>query len=240
MSQDESHSGIPTRAIHESYLDMQRALKAYREAKDAQNQHRMQDAHGDLQQSVLTFYELLRPHLKNESAVKDWWNGKPPNYNHNGTPPDPDDGKGVLQVQTENMTISLNGEVNPEKLSTLEDWHEAIGLNGTTRIVGIAGAGDGVFVKKHNYQLGLRHLDSWETKYKRVQKPKSGFMSHKTEETIEKQRIPIDRLRRAARELSEVAEKLGALSDFDASEPRTEISKELIEEVEEWRQNNIE
>lgn len=48
------------------------------------------------------------------------------------------------------------------------------------------------------------------------------------------------KLKRAARELSDVAEQLGALSEFDASTPRTEITDDLIDEVEQWRQRKLE
>lgn len=238
MSQEEPHSGIPTRAIHESYLDMQRSLKAYREAKDQQHQPALEQAHGELQQAVLTFYELLRPHIRHESGVNDWWDGELPNYKGNGTPPDPDDGKGVLQVQEKNETIGLDG-IDTNCVETLEDWHEQLGYNGNRRIVGVTGLGDDAFIKFHEYQLGLRHLDNWETGYKRRVVRKEGFQADKTEEIVERQRIPIDRLRRAARELADVADKLGALSQFDASNTRTEITADMIEEVKEWEKQNL-
>lgn len=239
MSAEENHSGIPTRAIHEAYLDMQRSLKAYREAKDQQDQRGIQQSHGELQQAVLTFYELLRPHLKHESGLSDWWDGALPDYNHDGTPPDPDDGKGILQAQEKSRMVQLNGH-NPDELETLEEWHEELDLPDEIRIVGTFWQDGMAMLKVHEYQKGLRHIDNWETKYHRVVERKDGFMGDKRETRVERQRIPIDRLKRAARELSNVAEKLGALSDFDASEPKTEITREMIDEVEEWRQANLE
>lgn len=239
MNTDDTQSGIPTRAIHEAYLDMQRALKAYREAKDAQHQSQMQEAHGELQQSVLTFYELLRPHLRNETAVSDWWQGKLPNYTRDLQPPDPDDGKAIIQVQEKGRTMPVPEDINPDELETLEDWHTALGLNGNVRIAGLMGEGNTLLVKVHEYQKGLKHLDEWETKYKRVTKRKDGFMGDKREETIERQRIPIDRLKRAARSLADVAERLGALSDFDVSESYTQITDEQIDRLEEWRKENV-
>lgn len=240
MSAEENHSGIPTRAIHEAYLDMQRSLKAYREAKDQQHQAAIQQAHGELQQAVLTFYELLRPHIRHESGVSDYWDGELPNYNGNGQPPDPDDGKGIIHVQTKRRVMELNGQVpNNGQLETLEQWHDALDMNGRIRLAGIVTEGTNAIVTVQEYQKGLRHLDDWETKYTRTVRRKSGFMSDKTETEVQRQRVPIDRLKRAARELSNVADKLGALSDFDASEPKTEISEEMIEDVEEWRQANL-
>ena len=212
---EEDHSGIPTRAIHESYIEMQRALQSYRNAKDAQRQGPMANAHGELQSGVLTLYEIIRPHLKKEPALGDWWEGRLPNYPGDYQPPDPDQGRGILQVQQKRRQVELNG-VNPDTLDGLKEWHEALGMNGGVRIAGIAGLGDHVLVTVQEYQKGLRHLDSWETKYTRKTKQKSGFMADKTTETVERQRIPIDRLKRAARELSDVVNELGLLSQVDA------------------------
>jgi hypothetical protein len=211
MSVEDNHSGIPTRAIHEAYLDMQRALKSYREAKDQQHQAAIQQAHGELQQAVMTFYELMRPHLKQEQALKPYWEGKLPNYTKNGTPPEPDDGKGILQVQEKNDSFGFE-DVEVPQSETLDNWHQSLGFNGNKRIQGIYGMGDSVFVTWHEYQTGLKHLDSSETSYKRHVKPKDGFMGDKTETEVQRQRIPIDRLKSAARELSDAAKEIDFLS----------------------------
>jgi len=247
MSQQEEATGIPTRAIHESYISMQAALQQFREAKDRGAGQGVQRAHGRLQQEVLTFYELLRPHLKHESAVEDWWQGKLPNYRH-GETPDPEEGRGILHVQTARRQVDMT-ELDEDALDDLPDdmgdwglreWHEAAGLNGSVRVVGVAGLGDTVLLTVQQFQTGLRQLDSWETKYERETTKKGGFMADKTDETVKRQRIPSDRLTRAARELSDVADKLGALSDFNASGQRTSITDEQIDELEEWRRQNVE
>ncbi len=234
----DGHSGIPTRAIHETYIEMQQALQTYRTAKDAQQQRGMVDAHGQLQSSVLTFYELLRPHLKHEDGVTDYWTGKLPNYKDN-EPPDPERGKGILQVQQATRTVELNG-IEPDEEWTLKDWADALPqVSDAVRLAGVRGLGDEAFITVYRYQKGLRHLDEWETKYVRNIERRGGFMSDKTTETVERQRIPIDKLTRAARELSDVADELGALSDFDASQHRTKIEEEHISEIEEWQNENL-
>lgn len=246
MSQQEEATGIPTRAIHESYISMQGSLQQFREAKDRGRGNAVQQAHGRLQQDVLTFYELLRPHLKHESAVEDWWEGKLPNYRH-GETPDPEEGKGILHVQTARRQVDM-GELDAEALDDLPDdmskwglreWHSAAGLNGSVRVVGVAGLGDTVLLTVQQYQMGLRQMDDWETKYQRETTRKSGFMADKKDESVTRQRIPSDRLTRAARELSDVADKLGALSNFNASSKRTRITDEQIDRLEEWRQENL-
>jgi len=217
MSAEDSHSGIPTRAIHEAYLNMQMSLKEYRQAKDQQNQYDIEDAHGELQQNVLTFYDLLRPHLKHENTARGYWDGELPSYPTNGGPPDPVDGKGIIQVQKRREPIQLNG-IDTRQLNGLKEWHKALDLNGDARVADVYVDDDMAVITTQEYQKGLRHLDEWETKYKRKVIQKEGFMSDKTETVIEKQRIPIDRLKRAARELSDAADTLGLLAHIDAED----------------------
>jgi hypothetical protein len=242
---EDTHPGIPTRAIHEQYVAMQGSLQQYRTARD-QGQA-VQRAHGDLQRDVLTFYELLRPHLKAQDAVSDWWEGKLPVYKPSEPEyvPDPDDGRGILQIQTARRVVDLTeadwsqARADGPGEASLKDWHDALGLNGGVRVEGVAGLGDSVLLTIQEYQLGLRQMDDWETKYQRKQQSQGGFMSDKRTETVERQRIPADRLIRAARELSDVADRLGALSEFDVSGQRTEITDEQIERLEEWRQEQL-
>lgn len=241
MSTEEHHSGIPTKAIHEAYLDMQRALKAYREAKDRLGPDAIGEAHGELQQSVITFYELLRPYLKHEGGLNGYWEGELPNYRSNGYIPDPEDGKGIIQHQQVREVYQLGDlDCDPTQLSSLEDWHNALGLNGNIRITGIAGQGDHVVVTKHQYENGLKQIDGWETDYKRRIEKKGGFRAGKEETKIERVRVPIDRLKNAARELAEAAERLGALSEFDGVTKHTEITNEQIERVRKWQEENLE
>lgn len=238
-SNDDRHSGIPTRAIHEAYLDMQRALAQYRRAQDRGDDAAMAQHHGNLQSTVLTFYELLRPHIRSNDAVSEYWEGELPSYNGDGTPPDPEDGTAVLQVQTHRDSAKLNG-ADPGDMDTLEDWHDALELNGNARLAAVS-VGDGVVVAQvQYYELGLSKLDGWRTRQVQRRESIGGYLGGQTRETRERQRVAIGKLRRAARELSDVAEQLGALSEFDASTPRTEITDELIEEVDEWRKQQIE
>lgn len=47
------------------------------------------------------------------------------------------------------------------------------------------------------------------------------------------------RLKQVILELNDVAKELGLSADVKSSTPRTEITEEMIEEVEQWRQNNL-
>lgn len=242
MSAEQDPTGIPTRAIHEAYLDMQRALKEYRRATDRGSQQARDRAHGEVQEAVLTLYEMLRPHIKHNSAVNEYWDGQPPSYPPEDAPretPDPDDGRGVLASQVHPQTYELNG-TDPDELTTLRDWHDALGVADTVRLTGVSANGEQVMVRYQTYEMGLRRLDDWQTEFDTVQSDLGGFMGGRSSQKTVRQRVPIEKLRRAARELSNVAEELGALSEFDASTPRTKITDELIEEVDEWREQNIE
>lgn len=236
---DSEPTGIPTRAIHEAYLDMQRALKQHRRATDRGGHAEQQRAHGELQDAVLTLYEMLRPHIKHNSGVESYWSGEPPSYPHNGHPPDPKDGTAIISWQIHPDTYQLNG-INPEQQRGLADWHDEIGIADSVRLHDIQLEEGVAMIRYQTYEMGLRRLDEWRTEFQSTQTELGGFMGHKTREDPQRRRVPIDKLRRAARELAEAAEELGALSEFDASTPRTEITDELIEEVEEWRQENLE
>lgn len=231
---DDRHGGIPTRAIHEAYLDMQRALKRYRKARDTGNQHAVDDAHGDVQETVLTLYELLRPHLKHNDAVGDYWTGEPPRYTGNG-PPDPEDGKGVIDWQKRTTHVKHPGG-DPD---TFEDWHDALGLNGSKRLLNVVADGNACLVQYHAYEIGLRRLDEWQTEIQTTQKSLGGFLDGVTKEEKKRERVKIHKLRRAARELSDVAERLNALSEFEGKTHETEITSEDIERVDEYRKRII-
>lgn len=214
MAYDEDKdSGIPTRAIHEAYLDMQRALKQYRQARDRSSQAAEEQAHGELQDAVLTLYEMLRPHLRSNKSVEKYWEGRPPSYPA-GQAPDPDDGTAVLSWQVHPQSYQLNG-ADPTKLSNLQQWHDALDLAESVRIQALQPNGSQVFVQYQTYEMGLRHLDSWQTQFQTISKDVGGFFSGRSTPQTVRQRVPIDKLRRAAWALADTANSLGFLSETD-------------------------
>lgn len=215
-SNDDRQSGIPTRAIHEAYLDMHRALKGYRQATDTRSQADIKQAHGDVQETVLTLYEMLRPHIKQDDGVRDYWEGRPPSYKHDGQP-DPEEGKGVLEVQRHKESLQIPADKAEEfgDAETFEDYHDLIGLNGTFRLTGIHFEGDVAFVAYDAYQLGLREMDTWKTEYQKTTEEFGGFLGSTAEEKPEPKRVKITKLKRASRELGDVAKELGFLPQSD-------------------------
>lgn len=243
MSQhDESGTGIPTRAIHGAYLDVQRALRRYREAVDAGDENAIGDAHGHVQQAVLTLYDLLRPHLKHNDAVRGYWDGEAPSYPQNGHRPDIDDGKGVLGVQerADPMTVDEDTAEAINEAEDLKDVHDALDLNGDVCVTGIVPNGQTLVVQYDAYQLGLRQLDGWETEFRTTQTTIGGFLGAEEQTETERIRVDMPKLERAARELNDVAERLGALSEFEPETHTAEITDEDIQATEEYRQRVIE
>lgn len=222
MSADETRTGIPTRAIHEAYLDVQQSLREYREATDRGTTADRDRAHGELQEAVLTFYELLRPHLRDHAAVDGYWDGEPPSYNGNASAPDPDDGKGVLHVQRRTEKVDLR-QINTDVLAdggtpSLKELHDLFDMNGQARVVGLAAPSQDTpvaLLQYDVYQLGLRELDEWKTQYVETKSDMGGFLGGKQQTEYDRQRVDIDRLKRAARELAEVADKIGFLAPTD-------------------------
>jgi len=210
MSQDKP-TGLPTQAIHESYLDMHRSFKAVRQARD--RGRGVQQAHGELQDAVLTCFDLLRPHIRTETATQDYWHGEPPAYGEG--PPDPDDGTAILAVQEHTDMTALNGH-NPQEIDGFREWHRALGLSDTRRLETVYMDEGKLLYKYQEYQMGLHRLDEWGTDIVREQTTLDGFFGTDTRETVTRKRVPVHKLRRAVRCLSDVCDQLNLLTDINS------------------------
>lgn len=227
MAYDEEPTGIPTRAIHEAYLDVQRALKQFRRASDAGAGPARDRAHGDVQDAAITLYEMLRPHIRHAPSVDAYWDGAPPDYPRTGEPPDPDDGTAVLSWQTHHDTVGhdaleLNGAESPADIEGLREWHAALPMAETARVRGVQSVQGGVLVSYHTYTMGLRHIDNWETEFTERETSLGGFMAGKTTTTTDRRRVPIEQLQRASRELGAVMDKLGMHARVESDQLATD------------------
>ena len=247
-TQETDQSGIPTRAIHEAYLNLQQTHHEYRRARD-----RGEDTHlhrGEFQDAILTFFELVRPHLIHETSLSDYWHGDIPDYT--GWDFDSDrealsyireKGTGVYQVQQHTDLFEVNQQVLTDGgVQGFDTWHELLGLSDRERLIAIEPAS----TERKYYGkvlrialLGLRDLDHWKATITRERKQGDGFMASETTVTTRRQFEPEQKLVTAKRLLVEAADKLGALSDFEASASRTEITREDIQKVEAWHQENV-
>ncbi|MFW5900408.1 MAG: hypothetical protein ACOCTH_01360 [Halodesulfurarchaeum sp.] len=251
--QDDTHdSGLPTRAIHDAYLNLQQAHREYRRARD--NDQDTKQPQGVFQDAVLTFFELVRPHLKHESALSDYWAGNVPDY-AGWSPDSPQDaaayvrehGTGIYQVQKHVDTRKIRDEeqkvITDGGIDTFEEWHRFLGLSDSERLVSVKGddqSGE-LFVSLLRVAvLPLRDLDHWQARIRKHRKTGDGFMASETSVSTEIEYEPELKLITAKRLLVEAADKLGALSEFDASSPRTEITREDFEKLEEWHQRQVE
>lgn len=229
--QDE-HSGVPTRAIHEAYLDMQRSLKAYKDAKDSLQDARINRAHREVQSSTTTLFEFLRPYIKQGDTSADYWNGEVPPYPSDKLEPDIADGVAILQVQRRNEPFTVNNNLNLENGVDNKKLHDQLGLNDDTRICGVSQQGDVVFVAYQAYMMGLKHIDKWETTRRTQTVQKGGFMSDKTQQKVQARRVDMPKLKRAARSLNNVCHDLGLLAQVQESRDSYHAASDDVEHAE--------
>jgi len=250
MDQEQQDNGIPTRAIHEAYLTLQDAHREYRRARD--NDMDTQGPKAGFQDAVLTFYELVRPHLKHETALEDYWSGSLPDYvgwdfnsSEEAVSYVREHGTGVYQVQQHTDTVQLRQDVLTDGgLQGFTEWHDFLGLSwDSERLVAVQPDPDDESVRYLKLLrcavLPLRELDHWQATVTKERTQGDGFMAGNTsvETSLEYQHPK--KLVTAKRLLVEAADRLGALSEFEASTQTTEITREDMEKVEQWRQKQL-
>jgi len=226
---DEQDSGMPTRAIHESYLSMQQAHQQYRSVRNNPNTSD-QAAHASYQQAVLTFYELTRSHLKRQSAMSSYWHGELPEY-----PSQPwasvdharqyirQQGTAVWGLQKHIDTMPLQ---SPEASGgetaladgggrSLVEWHDELGLGRRQRVVSVQPEEGLLMWVELRAVAGLRQLDNWDTQKRTQRRQGSGFMASETATNTELEYVPVAKLTEAKRLLGEAADKMNLLSKID-------------------------
>lgn len=229
MSTDEPRdTGIPTRAIHEAYLSMQQAHRQYRQARDTPDAD-ADGAHAAYQDAVLTFYELLRPHLKRKSGLGKFWAGDLPEY------PDQwwesvDQAKQycvqygtavwALQKHVQTATTSPNASGDATALAdggggSPADWHDRLNLSDRQRIVAVEQHESVLTWVELRAVAGLKQLDSWDTRTVHKREQQDGFMAGETTTTVEMQYVPAWKLTKAKRLLAEAADKMTLLSRIE-------------------------
>ena len=248
MPDEDNTNGIPTRAIHESYINLQQAHHEYRRARDRGEDTRA--LRGEFQSQILAFYELVRPHLKHETALADYWSGHLPDYTGWDFDSDReaadyvrDKGTGVYQVQQHTNLVSVEQQVLTDGgVDGFDGWHELLGLSwDSERLIALQPTdGNQYFIKVLRAAvLPLRNLDRWRAREVTTREQGGGFMASETRERTHREFESGVKLIAAKRLLVEAADKLGALSAFDASTSRTEITREDIQKVEAWHKENV-
>lgn len=228
--QETRDTGIPTRAIHESYLNMQQAHRGYRRVRDDPARDE-RPAHADFQDSVLTFYELIRPHLKRKSGMGKFWEGKLPDYPNR--PWDSEEqarqfcreyGTAVWGFQKHVQTATRSP--NPDGAGSdtaavadgggsLVDWHDQLGLTDKQRIVALEHKENIITWIELRAVAGLKQLDSWDTREVTKREQSDGFMAGETTTRTDLKHVPVWKLTTAKRLLAEAADKMNLLSRVD-------------------------
>jgi len=234
---DTRDTGIPTRAIHEAYLGMQQAHRSYRQARDdlQADERQVKADKKEFQQTVLTYHELLRPHLVHESGLSNYWHGELPPYStewdfrseEEAIQHVRDRGTGVYQVQVHPDVVEVEQQTLPDGgIETYEGWHDFLGLSwDTERLLAIQpnvggnGSHTHVIKKLRAAVVSLKELDYWRAKTVTERRSGDGFMSAETRSRTRQQFEPERNIVTAKRLLVEATDKLGLLSDVNFSEP---------------------
>lgn len=215
MSQSNDQSNLPVRAIHESWLDMMRALKAFYRAENAGSDAQVSGAQSNLQHEVLAFFEMLRPYLESGEPGTDYWRGRPPGYG------DDDTGAAVLSWQDHTRVVQ------PDQLSWPEDasqplsrraMHNQLDLGENVRIINRSyeenrNGGAVIFVVRV-YETGLKKLDNWHQTRSKREVDKGGFLKGKKDTEVTSNTVGARKLVNAARSLENAARELGFLADI--------------------------
>ena len=226
MPERTEDTGIPTRAIHESYLTLQQSHRKYRQAKSMGRD--TQREHAEFQDAVLTFYELIRPHLKRKSSMEKFWAGKLPDYPERAYQSVErarqyyiDGGIAVWELQ-EHTQVAATANVNSGGSATavadgsgdLADWHEQLNLGANQRLVSIGRHEEQLVYKELRAVRGLRQVDGWDTREKTRRESAGGFMAGETSEHVDLKHVPVRKLTKAKRLLAEAADKMSLLSQI--------------------------
>jgi len=230
MTDGKREYGIPTRALHESYLTMQKAHSAFRKVKnEADSQGELKAAQADFQEAVLQFFELIRPHLKRNGSMTEFWYGDLPDY-----PDRPwqsieaasrycqQHGTAVWQLQQHTQTSQQSPNVDGGEIAatdggtdTLAGWHQRLNLTDYQRVVSVRREEGELYWIELRGVCGLQHLDSWDVRKQTRRESGDGFMSSKTSQTVEFEYVDPWKLITAKRVLSEAADKMNLLSQID-------------------------
>lgn len=229
--QDDRDTGIPTRAIHEAYLNLQQAHRSHRQAHD--DPTRGEDrAHAEFQDAVLTFYELIRPHLKRKGAMSSFWQGDLPKYPDRWWRSEQEarqycerHGTAIWGFQrhmhTQATSPNADGDAaavadgGGEISGTPSEWHARLNMSDNQRIVGVDRDDSVLYWVELRAVAGLRHLDSWDTKQAKSREQGAGFMAGETPTSVELEYVDIWKLTKAKRLLAEAADKMNLLSRVD-------------------------
>ena len=240
MSDEDRRATASGKAVEQAYLTLQDAFREYRRWRDFGGGGGGFDRPDiRLQDSILTFHELLRPYIRNNPSLKPYWEGaivEHPQGQHD-TPREAiqyyrEHSHGIWQAQTHDWVLETGtqattasapaeaatdgGQIEP---NTLADWHDVLGLADSVRLLQLLNTGsEWVVIEGRFAVVGLRDLDSWRVYESTTRETGEGFMSSQTSTDRSYESEPNAKLETAARMLVEVADKLNVIAKYDTGD----------------------
>lgn len=229
-------------AVEDAYVALQDHMRTYRQARDQGNHAAGLPPEKNpvvvLQDAVQTFFQFIRPFVKGDGRLAEYWRGAiatHPDTQHR-TIEDAkayylDNSVGVWQIQRHTGNVTIDGDaqqpagqaqtavadggsINPGK------WHKLLNLPDTTRILRVEPAMeddpfDGFYYVQARFAvLGLREIPRWTIGRKTQRTSSGGFMSGETSTETHADPEPARKVETAARMLIEVADELDAIATY--------------------------
>lgn len=248
--QDDASSGrVTARVVEEGYVSLQDSMRTYRQARN--QGHRAAGLPSDadpvilLQDAVETFFELIRPYIKDEPRLSEYWHGglaRHPDEQHD-TPGGAveyyvENSVGIWQTQQHTGAIPAGEQ--PAQTATgaqgaiadggvpdsPREWHALLDLPETVRVLRVEPAlsdedFNGWYYQEGRFAIvGLRDVTRWEVRTHTERERGAGFMAGETAASETREPEPAAKVETAARMLIEVADELGAIATYEPAGDR--------------------
>lgn len=218
---DSERSHRPTSRIIDAYEMNLEARRQYLQAKGSGDA--AQDAaHTNLHQTAMTYFEALRYLLATTDVVSEYWEGDAV----------------FLWSEQQYVHVDEDAELESTDDGMVVDTGSGCLVDQQTGILLDPRSGSPVLEEVD--VTGLGHLESWFDESRVERREISDAFGTRIVTEERPQRLAPDVLFRVCRGLDEAAKELGVLTESTESTARTEITKEKLKEVEEWRDQNLE
>ena len=203
--------GTPGQLIIDGHTQMTGAQLQFVSAKSTGV--RVEQAREQFHDAVLSFFKLLQYKLETVDSVSKFWEDEPVmqwvpvRYSVDG------DGKPANEIERGRPVDS------PRSDQYLRD-----------------GEGGVILLRYEPHRTGLQHLQSWIGATEVQQTAVSDAFGNRVDRDETYRLLPEHLLFDCALALEKAADRLGLLARTDDSVPRTEITEDMIEEIEAWEQ----
>lgn len=241
--QDTGQKRVSARVVEDAYVTLQDRMRTYRQARDRGNHAAGLPSDQDpvviLQDAVQTFFQFIRPFVKGDHRLAEYWRGAiaaHPEQQHRSVEAAKayyrDNSYGVWQIQTHTGSVAKpeqtaatgqqparadGGNMSPG------DWHDALRLSDTTRVLRVEPAFDDedfdgwYYVEGRFAVVGLSEIPRWQIRTRTSLDRGDGFMAGETATSEDLQPEPAGKVETAARMLVEVADELDAIATYEPS-----------------------